>query len=320
MWTRKQLKERGSKAFKANYWKCVLVALIFAVVAGGFSAGNSVGGGSFPAAGGMTASSDGTDVNVDTDGVKVDADDVKVDADKDKVKVSVNDEEDGKVDVDVDTKTGKTQVKVDGKDIEVGDGGFVINGSDKLAKGAIVAAVIAGLIVGIVVFTCIMAFAFAISAFLLNPIEMGCSRFFYRNLDEPASVKDVVFAFDNHYINIVKTLFFRDLYLFFWGMLFVIPGIIKSYEYRMLPFILQDDPTISKDEAFALSRQMMSGNKWKAFVLDLSFIGWHILSLFTCGLLGIFYVRPYQDSTNAALYEALKSGNTVSGEEVVYEA
>ena len=84
-------------------------------------------------------------------------------------------------------------MKVDGKDIEVGDGSIVIDGSDKLAKGAIVAAVIAGLIVGIVVFTCIMAFAFAISAFLLNPIEMGCSRFFYRNLDEPASVKDVVY-------------------------------------------------------------------------------------------------------------------------------
>ena len=100
----------------------------------------------------------------------------------------------------------------------------------------------------------------------------------------------------------------------------MIPGIIKRYEYRMLPLSSRITPTISKEDAFALSKQMMTGNKWKAFVLDLSFIGWHILSLFTCGLLGIFYVRPYQDSTNAALYEALKSGNTVSGEEVVYEA
>ena len=52
----------------------------------------------------------------------------------------------------------------------------------------------------------------------------------------------------------------------------------------------------------------MTGNKWKAFVLDLSFIGWEILSVLTCGILTIFYVNPYILSTNAALYEKLRYG------------
>ena len=56
----------------------------------------------------------------------------------------------------------------------------------------------------------------------------------------------------------------------------------------------------------------MTGNKWKAFVLDLSFIGWQLLSICTLGLLSIFYVNPYKFSTNAALYEAITSGDTDS--------
>ena len=56
----------------------------------------------------------------------------------------------------------------------------------------------------------------------------------------------------------------------------------------------------------------MNGNKWKAFVLDLSFIGWKLLSLLTCGVLDIFFVTPYIASTDAALYEAIKYGTTTT--------
>ena len=52
----------------------------------------------------------------------------------------------------------------------------------------------------------------------------------------------------------------------------------------------------------------MKGNKWKSFILDLSFIGWDFLSLCTLGLLEIFFVGPYKASTDAALYETLKYG------------
>ena len=89
-------------------------------------------------------------------------------------------------------------------------------------------------------------------------------------------------------------------------MLFVIPGIIKGYEYRMVSYILADQPELSRKEAFQLSKQMMKGQKWNAFVLDLSFIGWYLLCLVTCGIAGIFYVYPYVFATDAELYLALK--------------
>ena len=74
----------------------------------------------------------------------------------------------------------------------------------------------------------------------------------------------------------------------------------------MIPYILADNPDIDKKEAFAKSKAMMEGNKWKVFVLDLSFILWYLLGVITCGILNVFYVEPYRQLTDAALYEALK--------------
>ncbi|MCI5518042.1 MAG: DUF975 family protein, partial [Roseburia sp.] len=170
------------------------------------------------------------------------------------------------------------------------------------------AALIGFILVFLVIFVVAFAIAFAISAFLLNPLELGCKRFFLRNLNMKAEVKEVCFSFDHSYMNIVKTLFFRDLYTFLWSLLFIIPGIVKAYEYQMIPFLLAEQPDMPKEQAFAISRQMMKGQKWKAFVLDLSFLGWSILSMFTLGILGLFYVNPYKYSTKAALYETLRYG------------
>ena len=166
-------------------------------------------------------------------------------------------------------------------------------------------AIIAAVIAAVVVIMIITAIALAFAAFLANPLELGARRFFLTNLNRSAEVREIGFAFDHSYMNIVKTLFLRDLYLILWTMLFVIPGIIKAYEYRMIPYILADRPNITTKEAFALSRAMMRGNKWRAFVLDLSFILWYILSAFTLGILAVFYVNPYRNMTCAALYEAL---------------
>ena len=102
-------------------------------------------------------------------------------------------------------------------------------------------------------------------------------------------------------------MFLMDLFTALWTLLFVIPGIIKSYEYKMIPYLLAEDPEMSYQDAFAKSKEMMHGQKWNAFVLDLSFIGWHILSAFTLGILGIFYVMPYYYQTSAELYLTLKN-------------
>ena len=74
----------------------------------------------------------------------------------------------------------------------------------------------------------------------------------------------------------------------------------------MVPYILAQTPDMNKKQALALSSQMMHGQKWNAFVLDLSFLGWRILSGITLGLVGTFYASPYIHLTNASLYRTLQ--------------
>ena len=169
----------------------------------------------------------------------------------------------------------------------------------------------------LIVFLAVFAVVLLISAFLLNPLEIGTKKFFIANLHMPAEVKEIAFGYDHCYKNIVKVMFFRDLYRFLWFLLFIIPGIVKSYEYRMIPYLLAEHPDMPLKEAFAQSRALMNGQKWKTFVLDLSFLGWEILSMLTLGLVGTFYVNPYRQMTNAALYEALTYRNAAE-ESVVW--
>ena len=74
----------------------------------------------------------------------------------------------------------------------------------------------------------------------------------------------------------------------------------------MIPYILAENPKIQRKKAFKLSKEMMKGNKWKTFILDLSFLGWELLSIFTFRLLNIFYINPYKVATTVELYEVLK--------------
>jgi len=176
------------------------------------------------------------------------------------------------------------------------------------------------IVVVIVIMLFVLAIALTIDAFLLNPLRVGIKRFFVQDLDNKAAIRELAYGFDNHYMNIVVNMFFKNLFIFFWTLLFIIPGIIKAYEYRMIVYILGENPDMERHTAFALSKEMMSGQKWNAFVLDLSFIGWNILSIFTLGLLSILYVAPYQYHTNAALYDSLKKGinnGTIQQETVI---
>ena len=154
-----------------------------------------------------------------------------------------------------------------------------------------------------------MAIALPISAFIGNPLDLGARKFLVKNLNEKAEVKEVAYAFDSNYKNIVKILFLRDLYLVLWYMLFIIPGVVKTYEYFMVPYLLIENPNLTKEEAFAISKQMMKGQKWRTFILNLSFFGWDLLSACTMGILNIFYVAPYRNLTFAALFEELNAAH-----------
>ena len=97
-----------------------------------------------------------------------------------------------------------------------------------------------------------------------------------------------------------------SIFTFLWSLLFIIPGIIKAYSYSMSGFILTENPEMTAEEAMEVSMKMMKGNKWRTFILDISFLGWYFLSVLTFGLLSIFWVNPYNAATIAELYITLR--------------
>ncbi len=97
------------------------------------------------------------------------------------------------------------------------------------------------------------------------------------------------------------------LFEFFWLLLFIVPGIIKAYSYSMTTYILGDCPDVKAKDALKLSMRMMKGHKWQLFVLQLTFIGWDILTILTLGILGVFYVEPYKAITYAGFYDEIKN-------------
>lgn len=143
----------------------------------------------------------------------------------------------------------------------------------------------------------------ALKIFVGSLLEVGGKRFFVLNKTENPTVGTIFDAFrSGHYVNIVLAMFLKELFTSLWTLLFVIPGIVKHYEYLMIPYILAENPGMDRKEAFRISKRMMDGQKMETFILDLSFIGWILLSAITCGIAGIFYVNPYREATFAELY------------------
>ena len=286
MWTRRQLKDKAKATLRMNYWKTVLVALLVMILGASISASASVGssgGASYRYR--LDPTTRTTETRVITDDMTPEeAEEALNEMFDDEIAETLTDP-----DASIEDLVESTNVTVQGPSI----------------PGEVVAVAI---FVGVVLLLVLIAVAISFDAFVMNPLSVGFHRFFIRNLNQPAEVKEIAYAFDNNYRETVKTMFFRDLYTLLWALLLIIPGIVKAYEYRMIPYLLADDPTMTMDRAFAESRRMMHGNKWRAFVLDLSFFGWIFLSIWTLGVLAVFYVAPYELMTNAALYEALRYG------------
>lgn len=156
----------------------------------------------------------------------------------------------------------------------------------------------------------IMAFSFLLNIFLFNPLKVGCTRFFLQNAGGYPGLKELGYAFKNNYFGIVKAMFIRDVFLLLWSLLFIIPGIIKGYSYKMVPYLLAENPNLSAHEAITLSREMMTGYKMTGFFIDLSFIGWIFLATLTFGFSGVLYSNPYYFATNTEFYLELKKLNS----------
>lgn len=114
---------------------------------------------------------------------------------------------------------------------------------------------VAGLLLaGVVVMLLVLIFATVIRLFVRNPIEIGARRYFLLALKrDDVNFREIVYSFSNGYIDGVVTMFLRDLYIFLWSLLLIVPGIIKAYEYRMVPYIIAENPNIDRKRAFEFS-------------------------------------------------------------------
>ena len=264
MWTIRELKGRGKVAFRANYWKCVLVGLILMLFAG---------------AGGATVNNSLRSTT-------------KQSVQNTKEAQSGNYDVEGRLDLD---QVANELAAEEG--MSQSEASMLVGG----VTGAVIATIMAAAMVA-------GTTLFVLKLLVFNPLEVGCRNFFLQNSRTPSEIGEIKAGFSSWGRNVLA-MFLRGLFLMLWTCLFIIPGIIKSYSYRMVPYILADNPELGAVEAITLSRQMMDGNKGRAFLLDLSFIGWTILTIITLGIVGLFWANPYFYATDAELYRTLKDNN-----------
>ena len=196
MWTRSELKARAKASIKANYWQCLLVCIVIAVLAGNF--------------------------------------------------ISV-------------------EYNLDYQEFTLNLGSMTSYYNRPLLFLSLFSASLLG-ILGIIY-----------SIFIINPLNVGKARYFLENREGVAERETARFA----------------------------KFMPRMFEYSQISYILAENPGLNSHRVFQMTREMTMGNKWDIFVLYLSFIGWMILSSFTCGIVGVA-VMPYMEATYAELYITLR--------------
>ena len=124
-----------------------------------------------------------------------------------------------------------------------------------------------------------------------------------------ATAKDMFEGYNKElFSRVLTTTLLYYVYVFLWSLLLLIPGCIKAYSYAMTPYILKDNPEMKNNAAIEESMRMMDGHKLELFMLDLSFIGWAILSILTC-CIGFLWLVPYMNMARVNFYEDLKKAS-----------
>ena len=147
---------------------------------------------------------------------------------------------------------------------------------------------------------------FIISVFIGGAAEVGLVNYFIKNTDSKPAFAEAFSGFKSNYKRNTGAILLMGIKIALWSFVFVIPGIIKSFQYAMIPYILADNAEITTKEAFKKSKEMMKGNKWRLFKLNFSFIGWILLCFLTFGI-GVFFLMPYINAANAEFYVELKN-------------
>lgn len=168
--------------------------------------------------------------------------------------------------------------------------------------------VIAGAVLGISSF---------VSFLLFGAVMVGVSAMALRLVRDPAGpvhLEDLFYGFiGGRFGRSFATGFLVTVFTALWSLLFVIPGIVKTYSYAMSYFISLDHPELSSNDCITESRRMMDGQKMRLFLLDLSFLGWYIVGALCLGI-GTLWVDAYHRMARANFYEELcTTVGTVSG-------
>ena len=161
---------------------------------------------------------------------------------------------------------------------------------------------IVGLTIGLVL---------GLAFFVLGSIVgVGYAKFNLKLVDaENAEINDL-FKYFKFWKTTVLANLLRSLYIFLWSLLCGIPGIIATYAYAMVPYIMAENPEMSASEACSKSKEMMKGYKFDLFTLELSFIGWSFLCVFTCGI-GFIVLKPYIEAAVADFYREISGTRPV---------
>lgn len=288
-WNIRQLKTNAKKTIKRNYIQFIIVCIVIAVVAGGYS-----------------NSKLNTELLQETSKVKTPS--VVNSAAKILDNLGVTTLYDNE-----ELIVSKVEKKFNLKDATEGVFATIINNSGA-SKSFLVG--ILNTINGFVfenhfLENTILAFATALIIlfwiFVQNILIVGQDRFFLENKNyDKTNIDRILFIYKIRKTKHIAYIMFCKFFFNFLWCFTIVGGIIKYYSYRMIPFIIAENPDISRKEVFTLSEKMMNGNKWKAFKLDLSFILWHILSFFTFGILNYLYLNPLIGTTNSELYFTLR--------------
>jgi uncharacterized membrane protein len=157
----------------------------------------------------------------------------------------------------------------------------------------------------------VVSVACAIVAIPLGVAVVGGYTRMYRG--ENVNAGDVIADVQTNFLRRLGGQVWMGLFIFLWMLLLYVPGIIKGYSYAMTPYILANCPNVEAKQALKLSMRMMWGHKWELFVLNLSFIGWILLSGLTLHILGVVFVFPYLSITNAGYFSELMRHSVETG-------
>lgn len=146
-----------------------------------------------------------------------------------------------------------------------------------------------------------------------GPMTLGLIGFFVRLKRGEYAVLENLFDGFKYFTPSLVLYLLTSIFTFLWSLLLIVPGIIAAIRYSQAYFILNDNPGMEAMQAIKLSKEMMQGNKWKYFLLHLSFIGWGLLCILTLGI-GFLWLSPYITTTLANFYDDLKNAASQNGQ------